>query len=550
MQGQQLFYNNSTTLHAVTVFGSLFSNIYTEKDDELTAVPIMYQGVEKHHVARTNDDERNMIDRQLPMMSFGISSMLYDSVKVTGDGDTMEIECCCEDGSKKFTTMHPSPWILGFQLNVKAKTLTEGFMIIEQIIPYFKPTLNVRVKAFPDQIGECKFDRSDITLVGISFDNDFQGELATAGKRELTWTLDFTMTIPYWGMLNGYPGYQVGTGGSGGVGIDIEVGADYCGDNAEKMPIEHIFLNYVINHFDTTDVPVGIPDTDELFMPENGKEGHVSTTRIDVVDEDGDFIAEDIITQGTDYPRKPQGYDWGDGGGVVGDEIIGEGRLHPFQRFIAPEDVWPSIQEVDLTKSIDITPVSTSFESIVSLDLENDVDYDDDVRIDYIGAETRYQLRKQYEELVEAGLNYYQYLPKQQVKYTFHHASYQDVNRQVSLVMVPSEDNPTLVGYGYLDNNQNLTIDSDILSKLAEVGLSDEYEQYNIVTSESTVGTVIPYNGHTPQQIENAITIINDNGLNIYEELPRYPVTYKFTDSSGMVEFFDVQIVVTVEDDS
>ena len=113
--------------------------------------------------------------------------------------------------------------------------------------------------------------------------------------------------------------------------------------------------------------------------------------------------------------------------------------------------------------------------------------------------------------------------------------------------MVPSEDNPVIVGYGVLDANQILNIDLNILPKVDEVGLSDSITQYNIVTSESTEGTAIPYNEHTPQQIENAIDIIINNGGNIYEELPRYKVKYLFTDNSGMTEIFDVEIVVTVD---
>ena len=188
MQGRQLYYCHQATKIATTVFGSLFSNIYVAKDNELVAVPINYGGVPKHLIHNTNEDERNMIDRQLPAMSYTITSFNYDSVKKLGNNDKIKICCDNPDGEQTWAVGHAAPWIVGFQLKIKSKTLDEGFQIIEQIIPYFTPSLKVDIKDFNELLGDCKYSRSDITLVGFDHTNEFEGVFED--KRELEWTMD------------------------------------------------------------------------------------------------------------------------------------------------------------------------------------------------------------------------------------------------------------------------------------------------------------------------------------------------------------------------
>lgn len=548
MLGRNLFFDNQTTMHAATVFGSLFSNIYTKRDDELVAVPLQYAGVEKHKKARENDgEERSMVGRQLPMMSFNLSNMNYDSVKKVGNGKQLTI-CCENDEGQRATTMHSAPWILGFVLSIKTKTLTEGYQILEQIIPYFSPTLNVRIQSFPDHLGECKFDRSDITLVGIDPQNDYEGEFNT--KRELQWTLDFTMTVNYYGFLHGYPGVAAGIGGEGINGVNVEVGAGYCGDNAEKTPIEHIFINQIIDNFNF-DGNIGIPEDGSLFLPESGKEGHVSTYRVDAQNIfDADPTNDDeVVKQGTDYPRIPESR-----------QLVSYGVLFPFQVLMTVNEVLPYIEEVGLSDPFEIPPISSSFNRIISPNLISKRKYMNDIKIIY-GGTSRYDLVTLNQTLIDGGMNPFVYLPRETVSYDFQHASYQDITSNVLLSIVPSEDVVDLVARGQLSPAGVLTVENDILANIVAVGISDNITRFNIQTSEfdsiSTVSTDvlsnavtgasetdIDYSGHTYAEIDALETA----ATNIYAEMPRVSLKYRFTDDKGLIEYFDVQVVVTKED--
>ena len=286
MNGRQLYFNNRTTLIATTVFGSLFSNIYVGKDEELVAVPINYSGVPKHLVAKTNDDERNMIDRQLPAMAYNISSFNYDSVKKLSNE---KIIICCEqpDGTTPSSVGSAAPWVIGFQLRIKAKTLNETFQIIEQIIPYFTPKISVNIKDFEELFGDCKYSRSDITLVGFDISNEYEGSFED--KRELESVMDFTMTIPYWGFVKGLPGISPENSSENGSGnfinnslIDVSSSNDPCGGNLISNQIENVFVNYIDEKYKNQASP-GIPDdpSKQDFLPEAGAPNHLSTTRID-----------------------------------------------------------------------------------------------------------------------------------------------------------------------------------------------------------------------------------------------------------------------------
>lgn len=307
MQGRQLYFYHSITKIATTVFGSLFSNIYVAKNDELVAVPIMYGGISKHLVLNTNDGSRNMVDRQLPAMSFTIKSFAYDSVRKIAPGGKIKI--CCDDpetGEKAYIVGSAVPWLIGFELRIKTKTLDEGFQITEQILPYFSPTLSVNVQDLEEIMGDCKYSRCDITLNSFDHSNVFEGSFEE--KRELEWTMSFSMSVPYWGFASGYPGVIAAGMGSAGTPIMnpiVNIGSEeFCATEPQLSSyIKHIFTNYMVppGEGKITDKDInspGIPESPQFedFLEQTNVEGHVATIRTDSID---DTTSE---TKGKDYP--------------------------------------------------------------------------------------------------------------------------------------------------------------------------------------------------------------------------------------------------------
>jgi hypothetical protein len=92
----------------------------------------------------------------------------------------------------------PVPYTLGIRLSILANRSSDATRIVGQILPYFTPdwTVTARiVDELPDYITDIP-----ITLVGTSYQDDYEGSMDT--NRVLTWALDFTMKVNFFGPVS------------------------------------------------------------------------------------------------------------------------------------------------------------------------------------------------------------------------------------------------------------------------------------------------------------------------------------------------------------
>ena len=187
---------------SVAMFGSLFNNLYVIRKDgsnkviSQVRVPLSYAPASSFlERIRENPDLQNdtKVAIKLPRMSFGITSFQYDSQRQLqkvnnlnkGSGNTR---------NKIYTF---TPYVIGFQLNLYAKTQDDALQIIEQIIPYFAPQYTLTVKPFADH-NDIKED-VPITLNGVTYSDAYEGSLDQ--RRIIQYTLDFTMTANFYGPI-------------------------------------------------------------------------------------------------------------------------------------------------------------------------------------------------------------------------------------------------------------------------------------------------------------------------------------------------------------
>jgi len=187
---------------SVAMFGSLFNNIYvlrkdnTDKVISQARVPLSYAPSTSFlDRIRENPDLQNdtKVAIKLPRMSFEIISFQYDSQRQLqkvnnlnkGTGNTR---------NKIYTF---TPYIIGFQLNVYAKTQDDALQIVEQILPYFAPQYTLTIKPFADY-SDIKED-VPITLNGLTYSDAYEGALDN--RRIIQYTLDFTMTANFYGPI-------------------------------------------------------------------------------------------------------------------------------------------------------------------------------------------------------------------------------------------------------------------------------------------------------------------------------------------------------------
>lgn len=195
------FYHE-TLRRVLYAFGTLFNNIYIKhKNDNgdvisTLKVPIAYGPTQKF-LARLEQspDLSKPIQTTTPRLSMEITNMRYDNSKQT---TSTEAFIGKDKNNKARKGYLPVAYTLFIDLGIFTKLEDDMFQIVEQIIPYFRPSYAVSVN-FLDEINE----KRDIifTLNDIVMTDDYEGNFDK--RRSLIWTLRFSADIFFFIPISG-----------------------------------------------------------------------------------------------------------------------------------------------------------------------------------------------------------------------------------------------------------------------------------------------------------------------------------------------------------
>tara|TARA_A100001011_G_C14305843_1_gene843080 strand:+ start:2076 stop:3152 length:1077 start_codon:yes stop_codon:yes gene_type:complete len=193
------FYH-ATMRKSVAVFGTLFNDISVirKKTDGTVLnqirVPLAY-GPKQKFLARL--DQETGFDApmgiKLPRMAFEMTSLELDT-NIKGNKMNKIVEDHASDVTKKKTISYYTSYNIGMQLNILTKNQDDGLQIVEQILPYFQPEYTVTIT--PVDSFTHKQD-VPVVLTGVSIDDNYEGDFTE--RRVLTYTLDFTMKMKFYG---------------------------------------------------------------------------------------------------------------------------------------------------------------------------------------------------------------------------------------------------------------------------------------------------------------------------------------------------------------
>lgn len=190
-----------TTRKMVVGFAGLFSNIYIRtrvKDGttkKIVKVPLAYANKEKFIVRLQQDPGLNE-DTQinLPRMSFEITGYDYDAPRQL---NKIHRHIGTQDGRpvKQFA---PVPYTLTFSLYTFTRTIEDNLQIMEQILPYFTPDMNLSIKVLqnPDVTQDCT-----LRLNGVSVDDSYDGGFED--RRYIISTYTFNLDMCFYGPILG-----------------------------------------------------------------------------------------------------------------------------------------------------------------------------------------------------------------------------------------------------------------------------------------------------------------------------------------------------------
>lgn len=187
----------------IALFGTIFNDIHITRtrDDTTTQtlkVPLMYASMDKM-LNRLNSDPdlSRKVAAFSPAISFEHGPPIYDASRKLQS--TLERCIVANDGTTK-TQFVGIPYNIEFTMFIYSKEEEDGLMVLEQILPFFTPSLTLSVHM--DDPLNYDID-VPIILQDIEFKDDSFGPYQE--RRDLIWTLKFLMKGEFGGPISANP---------------------------------------------------------------------------------------------------------------------------------------------------------------------------------------------------------------------------------------------------------------------------------------------------------------------------------------------------------
>lgn len=177
-----------------TLFGTIFSDIKIIRQDDndptknqTLKIPLYYSAKEK--VLARSQQAPGTLDRDfaviLPMIAFELMEMHYDSSRSLSKYNKVVWQDPNSNTKQQYT---PVPYEFTFRVNVYIKNTEDGTKIIEQILPYFTPNLNLTAILIEELNEPVDLP---ITLQSIQLEDLYDGDFKQ--RKMFVWNLMFSL---------------------------------------------------------------------------------------------------------------------------------------------------------------------------------------------------------------------------------------------------------------------------------------------------------------------------------------------------------------------
>ena len=194
----QYFYSSSIR-RLLVAFMSTFANIYVRRYDDSglktkghykeILVPLKFGPMSKYFQRRTEDASGKRQYIQLPTMAVTFGGFQFSSARSVSS----KVRRFMLDPDKYkypddfLSDCMPSPWDIELNLAIKTESFQDFCQIIEQIVPWFNPSIYLHVKEYEN----VDINRDiQVTLNGLS--TEITEEVEEDGKRYVSGSLSFT----------------------------------------------------------------------------------------------------------------------------------------------------------------------------------------------------------------------------------------------------------------------------------------------------------------------------------------------------------------------
>lgn len=188
---------------AIVAFGNVFNNIFIDRRDsngdvsQTIRVPLSYAPRHKFLAitATLPDSEITKTQVTLPRMAFEMTRIAYDPNRKIS---LIRKNCnTTSGGNERKSQYSPVPYDVDISLYLYSKNQDDALQVVEQILPYFNPDLNVTVNSIPEL---NLINDIPIILNGIDYQDDYEGDFTD--RRSIFWTFNFTLKLNMFGPVS------------------------------------------------------------------------------------------------------------------------------------------------------------------------------------------------------------------------------------------------------------------------------------------------------------------------------------------------------------
>ena len=194
-------YYHKTIENLIVAFGSIFQGITIVRYDSdgnkhnVIRVPIEYGPKNKwlERIKAQPDLEKPKVEVTMPRMAFEIVDYQYDASRKVGLPGAYVIG---RRGSSSAKIFNPVPYNVSIQLHTLCKGQEDSLKILEQVLPYFSPNLNVELMVIPEyQITKTV----PIVLNGVNVEDNYDS--SREDFRVVVQTFVFTAKLDLFGPI-------------------------------------------------------------------------------------------------------------------------------------------------------------------------------------------------------------------------------------------------------------------------------------------------------------------------------------------------------------
>lgn len=196
------YYYNKSIRNYVVLMGTLFNSMYVKRPNKAVAqqIPLSYSSKERFVAYGLMLNAQTAINPELqtilPKMSYYMQNLRYNSkAKVNTQNYSISVTEEIKDDTGLIVRTHkkqlaPVPYIFSFELGIYTRYEDDMLQVIEQILPYFQPHFNAKIKEY-SVAGVVDRDIY-INLMSVTPSEDFEGSMHD-GRRIIQWTLNFDL---------------------------------------------------------------------------------------------------------------------------------------------------------------------------------------------------------------------------------------------------------------------------------------------------------------------------------------------------------------------